>query len=86
MTTLYNLAHHLLNNQPNSIVIGYSKRECKEISIIPFQHISRQQQIDQVTDMINCGISLKELQEKLYLVSHCPTQDVWKYFGVLFLD
>ena len=86
MSTLHSIAHHLLNNQPNEVIIGYSKQEFKNIATIPFHHLSRNQQIEQIIEMFNCGISLKELQKELYLVAHKQTQQVWKDFGVLFLD
>jgi hypothetical protein len=83
MSNLYSVAKHLLENQPNGVIIGYSNQEkCKNINNIAFHHLSRRQQIEQIIEMIQCGVDLKDLQIELYLVAHKKTQEVRREYGL----
>ena len=76
----------LLSNQPNGISIGYSHNDSPNIPDTPFHYLSRQQQIRQISDMLESGVDWLDLSTELYLVSHKNTLDVWRDFGVFYLD
>ena len=76
----------LLGNQPNGISIGYSQCDSPNIPDTPFHYLSRRQQIKQVSEMLESGVEWLDLSTELYLVSHKNTLDIWRDFGVFYLD
>ena len=85
-TSTREAAAELLTNQPNGVVIGYSKEDSLNIRLTPFQYLSREQQIEQITKMYECGADFHELQIELYLVVHKLVPEVWRDFLVFFYN
>lgn len=71
-----------LNNQPNGIVIGYSREDVEKPIMSSFDHLSRAQQVAQLILMLQCGVDFIDLKTDLHCVSHLDLQSVWAAFGV----
>jgi hypothetical protein len=74
----------LLNNQPNGVRIGCGQYRSTNVLDIPFHHLSRRQQIEQIESMLECGVAWIELQRELYLVCHKTTAEVRRDFGIIY--
>lgn len=85
MTNIREEITHLLNNQPGGIRIGCSRGRTDDIENTPFHHLCRLDQIDQLMQMIMCGVGIVELQKELYLVCYKPTYKVWTDFGLPYM-
>lgn len=86
MSTSIDKALFVLDNQPNGKMIASGHCTDKDNRNIPFNKLSRSLQINQIASMVECGISMRDLQEELYLVSNLPTGQVWSEYGSFMID